>query len=119
MSNTENAKTFNLAQVMLKGVRDPRVMGRRPVADEAQEAQRRAIVLATKVPDAGGELAEIKDPHLRAKVADALDLSSVVKNAPALLDLSRALAAIGYDSSADKVRKQADYIARTYPSGSF
>ena len=95
--------TQGLARAILAGDKDPHRFERRM----ADDPKFRSIVLATKVPDAGGELAEIRDPYVRAKVADALDLSGIVKNAPALFDLAAALAGLGYHSSSDKVRKQA------------
>lgn len=112
----EQTKTLELAQVIAKGraaMQGPTKMDRR----RAEDPKFGAILLATKVPDAGGDLAEIHDPHVRAKVADALDLSERVKNAPALFNLARVLAKLGYHNSSDKVRKQAEYIARTYPNG--
>lgn len=111
--SAEDSKTFQLAKVILGGAKGPGRFERRMENDPSFSR----IVEATRVPDADGELAEIKDPFLRAKVADALDLSSVVKNAPGLFDLATALAQMGYHASSDKVRKQAEYIRRTYPNG--
>lgn len=115
-AENEHTLTLNLAKAVAKGragMQGPTRMDRKL----AEDPKFGSILLATKVPDAGGDLAEIHEPHLRAKVADALDLSSVVKNAPALFDLARVLAKLGYHASSDKVRKQAEYIARTYPNG--
>lgn len=109
----ESTHTFRLAKAIFAGAQGPGRFEKRLKEDPNFAA----VLLATKVPDAGGALAEIHDPHLRAKVADALDLSETVKNAPALFDLAQVLAQMGYHASSDKVRKQAEYIARVYPNG--
>lgn len=65
------------------------------------------IILAERVPDARG-LEEIKDPFLKAKVADALDVG---RDPVSMRQLGRILA-IRYPQAADKVLKQAKFLER-------
>lgn len=65
-----------------------------------------AIYLAKTVPDARG-LEEIHDPFLKAKVADALDVG---RDPAAMMRLAKVLE-LRYPQAAEKVRKQARYLA--------
>lgn len=67
--------------------------------------EQETIILAARVPDARG-LEEIKDPFLRAKVADALDVG---RDPASMRKLGRILA-IRYPAAADKVLKQARFL---------
>ena len=68
-----------------------------------------AIVLARSIPEAKG-LEEIRDPFLKAKVADALDIG---RDPAAMLTLAKVLD-MRYPRAADKVRKQAQFLARAH-----
>lgn len=66
-----------------------------------------AIVLARSIPEAKG-LEEIRDPFLKAKVADALDIG---RDPGAMLTLAKVLD-MRYPRAADKVRRQAEFLAK-------
>jgi hypothetical protein len=93
------------AEAIAKANPESRVESRM-ARDKAFEHE--TILLAAKVPDARG-LEEIRDPFLKAKVADALDVG---RDPGAMRKLGRILS-MRYPAAADRVLKQADYLART------
>ena len=76
------------------------------MAEDAAFAEE-SIVLARSIPEARG-LEEIRDPFLKAKVADALDIG---RDPSAMLTLAKVLN-MKYPRAADKVRKQAQFLAK-------
>jgi hypothetical protein len=117
-TDTNDGKTFTLAsdqtlaRVAARATPSSLDAHERRMATD-REYKSSTLALASTVPDAGGHLAEITEPYLRAKVADALDLSHDVKNAPALYRLAHVLSK-HYPKASAIVRKQAEQIERAY-----
>ena len=75
--------------------------------DRDEGFKKHTIHVAERVPDARG-LEEIRDPFLKAKVADALDMG---RDPQAMFALAKILD-VRYPQAADRVLKQAKYLQR-------